>query len=31
MTFVEDPMQLQQQNLTVPQNMLDACTAQGIP
>jgi iron transport multicopper oxidase len=31
MTFVEDPIQLQQQNLTVPQNMYDACTAQGIP
>jgi iron transport multicopper oxidase len=29
--FVEDPIQLQAQNLTIPQNMYDACTAQGIP
>jgi iron transport multicopper oxidase len=31
MTFVEDPIQLQQQNLTIPQNTYDACKAQGIP
>jgi iron transport multicopper oxidase len=31
MTFVEDPIQLQAQNLTIPQNMYDACKAQGIP
>jgi iron transport multicopper oxidase len=31
MTLVEDPIQLQQQNLTIPTNMLAACAAQGIP
>jgi iron transport multicopper oxidase len=30
MTLVEDPIQLQQQNLTIPANMLAACAAQGI-
>jgi hypothetical protein len=31
MTFVEDPIQLQAQNLFIPQDMYDACAAQGIP
>jgi iron transport multicopper oxidase len=30
MTLVEDLIQLQQQNLTIPANMLAACAAQGI-
>lgn len=31
MTFIEDPIQLQTLNLTIPQNMYDACNAQKMP
>lgn len=31
MTFVEDPIQMQALNLTIPQNFNDSCAAQGIP
>ncbi|CZR62342.1 uncharacterized protein PAC_12239 [Phialocephala subalpina] len=30
-TQASDPLQLQQQNLVIPQNMYDTCAAQGIP
>jgi hypothetical protein len=31
MTFVEDPIQLQAQNLVIPPDMYASCAAQGIP
>jgi len=31
MTFVEDPLDLRADNLTIPQNFYDACTKQQLP